>query len=181
MWEAAERLAGNPLAAPFWAYAWPGGCALARVILDEPDLVRGRRVLDFGSGGGVTALAAACAGAAAVTANDIDPWALGVVDIAAHAQDLAVGISGDDICETPALIDDYDVVLCGDLSYERREAPRQRAVLTRALGNRATVLVADAGRKYFDDTGMVLRAEYEIEVPFDLEGVSVRVARVYAM
>lgn len=181
MWEAAERLAGKPLAAPFWAYAWPGGCALARVILDEPRLVRGRRVLDFGSGGGVTALAAACAGAAAVTANDIDPWALSVVDIAAHAQDLAVGISGDDICETPALVDDYDVVLCADLAYERREAPRQRAVLSRALGNRATVLVADAGRKYFDDTGMVLRAEYEIEVPFDLEGVAVRVARVYAM
>ena len=138
-------------------------------------------MLDFGSGGGVTALAAARAGAAAVTANDIDPWALCVVDIAARAQNLAVGISGDDICETPALVDDYDVVLCGDLAYERREAPRQRAVLLRALGNQAAVLVADGGRKYFEHAGMVLLAEYEIEVPVDLEGVSVRVARVYAM
>lgn len=138
-------------------------------------------MLDFGSGGGVTALAAAHAGAAAVTANDIDPWALCVVDIAAHAQNLAVGTSGDDICGTPALVDDFDVVLCGDLSYERRETPRQRAVLVRALGNQATVLVADAGRKYFDDSGMVMLGEYEIEVPVDLEGVSVRVARVFAM
>lgn len=181
VWEAAERIAGQPLAAPFWAYAWPGGCALARVLLDAPELVRGQRVLDFGAGGGVTALAAAYAGAASVMANDIDPWALSVIEIAAQAQRLAVATFGDDICETPALVDDYDVVLCSDLAYERRETPRQRAVLERAALNRATVLVADAGRTYFDDTGMTLLATFELDVPQDLEGVPRRVARVYRM
>jgi predicted nicotinamide N-methyase len=181
IWEAAERLTGHPLPAPFWAYAWPGGCALARVLLDQPALVRGERVLDFGAGGGVTALAAARAGAAAVTANDIDPWALLVIDIAAHAQRLVVGTLADDICGTPALVDDYDVVLCSDLAYERREAPRQRAVLERAAANRATVLVADAGRTYFDDAGMTMMVEYELDVPQDLEGVARRKARVYRL
>ena len=181
VWEAAERLAGRPLPAPFWAYAWPGGCALARVLLDQPALVRGQRVLDFGAGGGVASLAAAHAGAAAVTANDIDPWALLVVDIAARAQRLTVGTFGDDLCATPALVDDYDVVLCSDLAYERREAPRQRAVLERAAANRAAVLVADAGRTYFDDTGMSRIAEYAMAVPADLEGVTRREARVYRL
>jgi predicted nicotinamide N-methyase len=116
-----------------------------------------------------------------VTANDIDPWALLVVDIAARAQRLTVGTFGDDLCETPALVDDYDVVLCSDLAYERREAPRQRAVLERAAANRAAVLVADAGRTYFDDTGMSRIAEYAMAVPPDLEGVTRREARVYRL
>jgi predicted nicotinamide N-methyase len=181
VWEAAERIAGHPLAAPFWAYAWPAGCALARVLLDNPDLVRGQRVLDFGAGGGVTALAAAYAGGASVTANDIDPWALAVVDIAARAQGLPVGTLADDMCDAPGLVDDYDVVLCSDLAYEKRETPRQRAVLERAVGNRAAVFVADAGRTYFDSDGMELLATYELEVPVDLEGVSRREARVYRL
>lgn len=180
VWEAAERLAGHPLPAPFWAYAWPGGCALARVLLDRPALVQGQRVLDFGAGGGVAALAAARAGAV-VTANDIDPWALLVLAIAARAQHLTVGTFADDLCETPALVDDFDVVLCSDLAYERREAPRQRAVLERAAANRATVLVADAGRTYFDDTGMSRIARYELAVPLDLEGVPRREAHVYRL
>ncbi|HEX2166150.1 MAG TPA: 50S ribosomal protein L11 methyltransferase [Longimicrobiales bacterium] len=181
IWEAAERLAGQPLAAPFWAYAWPGGCALARVLLDRPELVRGQRVLDFGAGGGVTALAASYAGAAAVTANDIDPWALLVADLAANARGLALSTLAEDLCDAPALVDDYDVVLCSDLAYERRETPRQRAVLDRAVANQALVLVADAGRTYFDPSGMALLAEYDIEVPRDLEGVPRREARVYRL
>lgn len=136
-------------------------------------------MLDFGAGGGVTAFAASRAGARTVAANDVDPWALSVVEIAAQAQKLAVSTFGDNVCDTIALVDDYDVVLCSDLAYERREAPRQRAVLERAAANRATVLVADAGRTYFDDAGLVLLAEYELNVPRDLEGVDVRMARVY--
>lgn len=181
IWEAAERLAGSPLAAPFWAYPWAGGCALARVLLDSPALVRGRSVIDFGAGGGVVALAAARQGAAHVVANDIDPWALLVTRIAADAQQLDVGTLRDDVCETPALIDDFDVVLCSDLAYERRETPRQRKVLERAATNGAAVIVADAGRTYFDDSGLTLLAEYELDVPHDLEGVRRRRARVYRL
>src|SRR5690606_14370207 len=89
VWEAAERLAGRPMPAPFWAFAWAGGLALARVLLDSPARVRGRRVLDIGTGGGVVALAAALAGAREVVANDRDPWALATACLAAERQSLA--------------------------------------------------------------------------------------------
>jgi predicted nicotinamide N-methyase len=181
VWEAAERVAGCALPAPFWAYAWPGGSALARVLLDSPELVRGRSVVDFGAGGGVASLAAARAGAAEVVANDIDEWALLVVEIAAAAQQLRVQVMSDDLCATPALADDFDVVLCSDMAYERSEAPRQRLVLERASRQGATVLVADAGRKYFDPTGMRQIGEHEVAVPQDLEGIALRTARVYLM
>jgi predicted nicotinamide N-methyase len=179
VWEAAERLAGRTLAAPFWAYAWPGGTALARVLLDHPALVEGRRVVDFGAGGGVASLAAARAGGIA-TANDVDPWALEVVSVAAAAQQLAVATMRDDVCDAPWLVADFDVVLCSDLAYERREAPRQRRVLERAAAEGLSVLVADAGRTYFDSSGMRLMAEYEVHVPQDLEGVTQRTARVFS-
>jgi predicted nicotinamide N-methyase len=179
IWQAAESLAREPLNAPFWAYPWPGGAALARVLLDQPHLVAGRTVLDFGAGGGVTAIAAARAGAARVVANDIDAWALTVCDIAAAAQGLPVETLQADLCEELSRVAGFDVVLCSDLSYEKREAPRQRAVLEYALENGALVLVADAGRTYFSAAGLLLLAEYEVEVPYDLEGVEKRVARVY--
>src|SRR5690606_3246729 len=146
-----------------------------------PELVRDRAVLDFGAGGGVAALAAAYAGAAVVAANDIDPWALLVTRIAAEAQRLSITTFDSDLCGTPALADDYDVVLCSDLAYERREAPRQRRVLERAIAQGAEVFVADAGRPYFDDSGMTLLATYDVDVPEDLEGRASRVARVYRM
>lgn len=181
IWNAAERLGGGPLPAPFWAYAWPGGAGLARVILDDPSHVVGLRVLDFGAGGGVTSLAAARAGAAAVTANDIDPWALLVAQIAADAQDISLETLSDDVCANTDLLDAYDVVLCSDLAYERHETPRQRRVLQRALRAGKRVLVADAGRTYFDPAGMTLLAEYDVAVPHDLEGVAQRTARIYLM
>jgi predicted nicotinamide N-methyase len=181
VWEAAEALAGETLPAPFWAYPWPGGCALARVILDTPALVAGASVVDFGAGGGVSCLAAARAGAADVTANDLDAWALQVARLAASAQGLPLATLEEDLCAAPELVDDYDVVLCSDMAYERSEAPRQRRVLERAMRNGATVLVADAGRTYFDPAGMTLLGSYELDVPHDLEGVMRRVARVYRM
>jgi predicted nicotinamide N-methyase len=181
VWEAAERLAGQPLPAPFWAYPWAGGIALARVLLDRPELTRNRRVLDFGAGGGVTACAAAMTGAARVVANDIDATALLVCAIAAAEQQLPVETMHADVCDAPAYVDDFDVVLCSDLYYERHETPRQQSVLARARASGAEVLVADAGRTYFDDTGMELIASYEVPVPADLEGGSSRVGRVYRL
>jgi predicted nicotinamide N-methyase len=179
VWEAAEQLAGHPLPAPFWAYPWAGGIALARVLLDRPELARGKRVLDFGAGGGVTALAAARAGAARVVANDIDATALLVCSIAAGAQQLAVETLHADLSAEPATVAAFDVVLCCDLYYERSETPRQWEVITRALAAGADVLVADAGRTYFDGGLLTQIAEMLVPVPADLEGSATRVARVF--
>ena len=177
-WEAAEKLAGRILPAPFWAYPWAGGVALARVILDHSQWFREKRVLDFGCGGGVAGIAAARAGATHVIANDVDGWALSVARIAAERQGLRVTPSLEDFTETMNL-PDADILLCSDLAYEKQPAPQQRAVLERARAAGMRVLVADAGRTYFDDRNLKLLGQFEIDVPRDLEGVDRRVARVF--
>jgi predicted nicotinamide N-methyase len=202
LWSAAERVAGTALGPPFWGYPWPGGIALARLLLDRPELVVGARVLDLGTGGGVAALAAARAGAASVVANDRDPWALATARLAAERQGLALDFLLAEITEVPGVdgaaeVDEslspsaarelpapwrgHDVILCADLAYERRFAPRIRAFLEAARAGGARVLVADAGRAYFDETGCTLRAEYLVPVPRDLEGTESRAARVYLL
>ncbi|MEJ2184693.1 MAG: methyltransferase domain-containing protein [Gemmatimonadota bacterium] len=181
VWEAADRLAGEPTESPFWAYAWPAGAALARVVLDRPALVRGLHVLDIGAGGGVAALAAAKAGAARVVANDEDPRALDVVALAAERQDLAVEPVPGDVTERPELLTGHDVVLCADLGYERERAPQLHTLLRNARQAGATVLVADAGRKYFEARGLEPMARFDVDVPEDLEGVAVRTAVVYRL
>ena len=181
VWEAAEHIAGQNLAAPFWAYPWAAGVGLARVVIDQADRIVGKKVLDIGSGGGVAALAAAYADALKVVANDVDPWALAVARIAAHRQHLYLDFLLEDLTEHPRHVTGYDVVLCSDLAYERRTAPKQRALLERARADGARVLVADAGRTYFTDSGLRQLAEYRLMVPKDLEGVEERVARVYEM
>lgn len=181
VWEAAEAIAGENLPAPFWAYPWAAGVALARVVLDHADDFVGKKVLDVGCGGGVSALAAAHADALRVVANDVDPWALAVARIAAHRQRLYLDFLLEDLTEHPRHVTGYDIVLCSDLAYERRTAPKQRALLERARLDGARVLVADAGRTYFDDKGLERLAEYKLSVPQDLEGVTERVARVYEM
>ncbi|MHB1168266.1 MAG: class I SAM-dependent methyltransferase [Longimicrobiales bacterium] len=181
VWEAAEAIAGCPVPSPFWAYAWPAGIALARVLLDQPELARGRRVLDFGAGGGVASLAASLAGARRVVANDLDSWAAAVARLAAERQGLLVETRVGDLTGDLEFVSGFDVVLASDLSYERRTAPMQRALLDRAFAGGAEVLIADAGRTYFEASGLEEIAEYEIEVPRDLEGVDSRWARVYRM
>ncbi len=179
IWEAAENIAGQNLAAPFWAYPWAAGVGLARVVLDRACEFAGRSVLDVGSGGGVAAFAAAYAGATRVVANDVDPWAIAVARIAAARQHLHLEFLNEDLTLQPRHSDGFDIVLCSDLAYERRTAPKLRALLDRARSAGARVLVADAGRTYFDDRGMTQLAEYTLDVPQDLEGVTVRVARVF--
>lgn len=194
-WAAAERLAGTPVPSPFWAYPWPGGSALARVVLDNPEWVRGQRVLDLGCGGGVASLAAAKAGATEVIANDLDPWALATVEIAAARNGVAVRTLQEDLTREGAAGADgsvgagparvarrgpaADVVLCGDLAYEKATAAAQREWLDSRRRDGARVLVANAGRAYFDFAGMTLIAVYRLPVPRDLEGVEEREVGVY--
>lgn len=188
MWEASERLAGQPMAAPFWAYAWAGGSALARVVLDTAEWVRGRTVLDIGCGGGIASLAAARAGAARVLANDQDPWALAVTRLAAARQGLSVELVAGDLARRQAwkrISDEAstgaDVVLAGDMAYERTVAPRLAGLLRRLAAGGARVLVADAGRLYFDPSGLEEVATFTVDVPQDLEGTRQRTATVYRL
>jgi predicted nicotinamide N-methyase len=181
VWEAAEVLAGGILPAPFWAYPWAAGIVIARYILDNPDLVRGQRVLDLGAGGGVASLAAAHAGAARVVANDLDEWALTTTQVAAARQHLRVETTAHDFTRDVSAVHEFDVVLCGDLLYEQAEAPLQRALLDEAASNGALVIAGDAGRTYFTPAGMTLVKRVELPVPRDLEGVDVRDVKVYTL
>lgn len=174
-------LAGQVLPSPFWAYPWAGGQTLARTLIDRPDWVRGRRVLDLGAGGGVASIAAARAGAASVTANDIDPWAAATTRIAARRQDAAVDVLLEDLTATPDMVQRFDVLLCSELAYERRTADAQRALIRQARTAGLHVLLADSGRTYFDPAEGVEVAHRRIKVPRDLEGVDVRDARVYSL
>jgi predicted nicotinamide N-methyase len=183
IWEAAERAVGTVLPSPFWAYPWPAGAALARFILDHHDLIANQSVLDFGCGGGIASLAAARAGAVEVVANDVDPWALAVARLTAAAQPSPVALTTllADLTLEHTTAAAFDVVLCGDLGYERSVAGAQRAVLDRARAAGARVIVADAGRAYFSSKGLVQLALYELDVPEDLEGVGRRTAVVYEL
>src|SRR5690606_36711379 len=136
----AERLAGRKLPPPYRDYPRPGGAALARVVLDRPARIAGRRVLDLGAGGGVSSLAAARAGAREADANVLDPWALATARLAADRQGLTLTPLLADLTAHPEVIDGYDVVLCGDLAYVRRVAPCIRALLERAAARGALVL-----------------------------------------
>ncbi len=178
VWEAAERAARATLPSPFWAWPWPGGIALARLILDEPERVRGRTVVDFGAGGGIASLACARAGAARVIAIDLDPWAVAVTRIAARRQQLAIEARLLDL--TAERLPPCDVLLCADLGYERMAAPRERGVLARARSDGVHVLLANAGRAYFDAHGFTEIASRDVPVPRDLEGVDGRTVHVYA-
>jgi predicted nicotinamide N-methyase len=180
VWEAAERLAGGVLPAPFWAYPWAGGQALARVLTDRAEWVRDRRVIDFGAGGGVASIAAALAGASSVVANDIDSWALATTGIAARRQGIHVDTLLADFTESPTFVESYDVLLCSELAYERSTAGAQRAVIEHARRRGLHVLLADAGRTYFDAGEATEIACFEIVVPRDLEGKETRVARVFS-
>jgi predicted nicotinamide N-methyase len=181
VWEAAEVLAGGILPAPFWAYPWAAGIVIARYILDNPDVVRDKRVLDVGAGGGVASLAAARAGAARVVANDLDEWALATTRLAASRQGLSIETTARDFTRDVTAVHEFDVVLCGDLLYEQAEAPLQRALLHEAASHGALVIAGDAGRTYFTPEGMTLVNRVELAVPRDLEGVDVRDVKIYTL
>jgi predicted nicotinamide N-methyase len=139
-----EAQDGRRLATPYWADAWAGGQAVARYVLDHPHLVAGRRVLDVASGSGVAAIAAAVAGAAAVTANDIDPYALAAIALNASASGVAVTVNGDNLLAGDG--GGPDVVLAGDVFYDSEMAGLMLAFIERAAARGAVVLVGDPGR-----------------------------------
>jgi predicted nicotinamide N-methyase len=157
-WARMEAQTGGVLAAPFWATAWPGGQALARYLLDHPGTVAGRRVLDVASGSGLIAIAAGLAGAAAVTANDIDPYALAAIALNAGANDVEVSTYPGDLLDGDG--GDADVVLAGDVFYNHAIAKRMGPFLSRAAARGAHVLVGDPGRGHLPRNQMTIVASY---------------------
>lgn len=170
--ELARALDDDDVDPPFWCVPWAGGQALARYVLDRPETVRGKRVLDFACGGGVVALAALRAGAS-VRAVDIDPFARVTAHLNAAANGLALAVETTDLVGDDL---DVDVVLVGDVWYEPAPSARFRRWFRR-LARRIAVLTADSGRPYAPRKAPEL-ARYEVPTPFELEARAVRTARV---
>jgi predicted nicotinamide N-methyase len=159
-WARMEAQVGAVLAAPFWATAWPGGQAVARYVLDRPETVAGRRVLDVASGSGLVAVAAALAGAAAVTANDIDPYAISAIMLNASANRVAVSPCSDDLLDGDG--GDAEVVLAGDVFYDEAMAMRVGPFLQRAAARGAQVFLGDPGRAFLARDRMTVLASYPV-------------------
>jgi predicted nicotinamide N-methyase len=160
---------------PFWAFPWAGGQALARHVLDHPHLVADRTVLDIASGSGLVALAAARAGAH-VTANDIDPLAATAIALNAAANHLTLRITTHDLLDTEPRA---DVVLAGDVFYDRDMAARFRTFLLAAHHRGALVLVGDPQRTFMPRDWTRV-ATHDVPVPRDLEGVEVKTTTIWS-
>jgi predicted nicotinamide N-methyase len=164
LWERTEQELGRTgLPPPFWAFAWPGGQALARYLLDHPAVVRGRRVLDIASGSGLAAIAAALAGAADVTACDVDPLAVAAITLNAAVNGVHITASGEDILHDAAR--DWPgagLVLIADAFYERELAGQVMRFAERARAHGAAVLAADPGRTYLPRSLLTALASYDV-------------------
>jgi predicted nicotinamide N-methyase len=176
LWRATEEeLAANGLPPPYWAFAWAGGQALARYLLDNPATVRGKRILDIGSGSGLVGLAAAKAGAADILAADIDGFACAAIRLNAAVNGSAIRITQEDLIGTSG---SWDVILVGDLFYERPLAERLLAWL-KPLG--VPALLGDPGRNYFPKNGIEELARYQVQTTRDLEDREIRDTGVYRL
>jgi len=173
-----EQLEAQGVPPPYWAFAWAGGQALARYVLDHPGAVRGRSVLDFGSGSGLVAIAAAKAGATQVLAADIDAYAAAAIQLNAEANGVRVEITQEDVIGQDG---DWQTILCGDMCYERPLAERLLLWLADRARAGATVLLGDPGRSYFPTTGVEKLATYSVQTTRELEDREIRETSVYRL
>jgi predicted nicotinamide N-methyase len=182
IWEMTEAaLEAQGVAPPFWAFPWVGGQVLARYLLDHPHVAAGRRVLSFACGGGLEALAAARAGAAEVRANDIDPVALIAAQLNAEANGLAlIPAPGDLLGASGRALGPCDLILAGDVFYEKAEADRIAAWLRARAGEGACVLIGDAGRGMLPG-GLRRLAVHEVPTPRALEDRDSREGSVWRL
>ena len=177
LWEQTEQAGAGEQPPPFWAFAWAGGQALARHVLDDTDLVAGRAVLDLATGSGLVAVAAARAGASVVTANDIDPLSLAATEANAEANGVTVRTVEGDLLDSTQY--EAGVILAGDVFYSREMAARVLPFLRQAAYRGALVLVGDPGRAYLPTSGMIKRAAYDVPVLESLENATVRHTTVW--
>jgi predicted nicotinamide N-methyase len=171
-----EELGEMGLPPPFWAFAWAGGQALARYVLDRPELVAGRRALDFASGSGLVAIAAARAGAARVEASEIDEFAVAAIALNAEANGVEVCARAGDLLGRD---DGWDVVFAGDVSYERDMAGAVADWLERLARRGAQVWIGDPGRTYLARERLEKVAEYGVPVTRELEDSEIKRTGVF--
>ncbi len=177
LWQKTEEELGEiGLPPPFWAFAWAGGQALARYILDHPETVLGRRVLDFASGSGLVAIAAMKAGAAEVIACDIDPFAVAAIGVNAQANGVIVTPLAEDIVGRD---EGWDAVLAGDICYEHDLAARVTEWLFALSRRGATILIGDPGRSYLPKDRLENLAVYEVPVTRTLEDSDIKRSGVW--
>jgi predicted nicotinamide N-methyase len=171
-----EELAAGGVPPPFWAFAWAGGQALARWVLDHPESVRDRHVLDFASGSGLSAIAAAKAGATTVIANEIDAFAIAAITINAKVNDVDIACVHEDLVGRD---DGWDTLLAGDVCYEREMSAKVFEWLQRLAARGATVLLGDPGRNYLPKADLHELAVYDVQTTRELEDREVRRTKVW--
>jgi predicted nicotinamide N-methyase len=164
VWQHTERATGRTgLDPPFWAFAWAGGQALARYLLDHPEAAAGRRVIDVASGSGLVAIAAALAGAASITAYDIDPLAAAAITVNAAANAVAVpAVCADVLSDQDLPAAGTDLVLVADAFYEQDLAREVLSFLDRGRARGAAVLAGDFGRRYLPRARLAPLASYDV-------------------
>jgi len=178
IWRLTEEALGEMgVPPPFWAFAWAGGQAVARYVLDHPEVVAGKRVLDFATGSGLVAIAAVKAGAASALGCDIDDWCGTAVALNAAINEVEVAFTAENLLLRPPPL--VDVVLAGDISYEKPMAKAARDWLAAARGQGAMVLMGDPGRSYFERDGLTQLASYQVATTRELEDAEVKCTGVW--
>lgn len=172
-----EELEAQGVPPPYWAFAWAGGQALARYVLDNRETVRGRSVLDFGSGSGLVGIAATMSGGRVLSA-DIDKFSAAAIALNAQANDTTLEVTTDDVIGRAC---DWQTILVGDMCYERPLAERLLAWLIACKAKGALVLLGDPGRSYFPKTGVERLALYRVQTTRELEDREIRETGVYKL
>ncbi len=174
-----EELGELGLPPPFWAFAWAGGQAVARWLLDNPTEVTGKTVLDFATGSGLVGVAALKAGAASVLGTDIDPFCAAAVALNAGANGVTMGFTDRNLLEAPP--PPVDVICAGDVCYEGPMTEQVLNWLGRARANGSRVLIGDPGRTYFPKSGLEFLAEYRVPTTRELEDQEIKRSAVWAL
>jgi predicted nicotinamide N-methyase len=180
LWQKTEEELGEiGLPPPFWAFAWAGGQALARYILDHPETMRGKHIVDLASGSGLVAIAAMKAGAAIALAADIDEFSAAAIALNAALNDVALTITTDDLLALSP--PDCDVILVGDLFYEQSLAARLLEWLRLAQQRGTQVMIGDPGRAYLPKQHLTQIAIYPVPVTRDLEDAEIKQGAVWSL
>lgn len=181
LWDAWEKETGGEREIPYWAVVWPAGISLARYLLNNPDIIRGKSILDIGCGSGIPAIAAKKAGASYVVANDIDPVALHITALHTKANDVILATDDRNLLDKSIVIESYDVILAADMFYQRSDSKHMLDFLNNWRKRGSTVIIADAQRPYAPKNDISPLLTETITVNRDLEGKDKRDVSIFLL